>query len=122
MSANPIIFCIQDLYLCADIKELENKNIFFIAQYCLNLMRVYDCIYAYMCEDRDCVFEYMGTRLKGYRAYCIATNIIQAELTLNFEEKNIHTYLYVRSFCYSFSVQAILVCNVDIGRSGLVVL
>ena len=29
MSTKPIIRCIQDLYLCADIKELENKNIFF---------------------------------------------------------------------------------------------
>ena len=49
MSANPIIFCIQDLYLCADIKELENKNIFFIAQYCLNLIRVYVPMHVHVC-------------------------------------------------------------------------
>ena len=54
MSANPIILCNQDLYLCADIKELENKNKFSTAQYFFEprmVVRVCACISVRVCAS-----------------------------------------------------------------------
>ena len=92
----------RSLFMCRYKRIRKQKYIF----HCPILFETHTCVWLYLClyvcvllclRSRNCVFEfeYMGTRLKGYRAYCIATNIIQVELTLNFEEKTYtHTYMW----------------------------
>ena len=113
--------------MCRYKRIRKQKYIF----HCPILFESHTCVWLYLClyvcvllclRSRNCVFEYMGTRLKGYRAYCIATKLNSSWTHIKFRGKNIHTYLFVRSFfVIPFSVQALLVCNVHIGRSGLVV-
>ena len=118
MSANLIILCNQDLYLCADIKELENKNKFSTAQYFLKLEWLFVSVRVFLyvfVHHEMCVFELENKRIDciyGYSSQERQGLLLQTHISsLAHNKIRRKTYIYV-SFCYSlFSAQAILVCH-----------
>ena len=93
----------RSLFMCRYKRIRKQKYIF----HCPILFESHTCVWLYLClyvcvlvcvRTRDCVFEYMGTRLKGYRAYYIATKHNSSWTHIKFRRKNIHTVLICEEF------------------------